>query len=125
MLEADPGRIRQLLNNLLTNSLEALDGQPNPVIMIETKRVGDQLALTVVDNGPGFQGGLLEQAFDPYVTSKPKGTGLGLAIVRRIVEEHGGQVEVDNAPQGGARVRITLPATARDARRAEARREKA
>jgi nitrogen fixation/metabolism regulation signal transduction histidine kinase len=125
LLEADPGRIRQLLNNLLTNSLEALDGTPNPVIMIETKRVGDQVALTVVDNGPGFQGSLLEQAFDPYVTSKPKGTGLGLAIVRRIVEEHGGQVEVDNAPQGGARVRITLPAAAREARRAEARREKA
>jgi len=124
-LAADPGRIRQLLNNLLTNSLEALDGRPNPVIMIETQRVGDQVALTVVDNGPGFQGGLLEQAFDPYVTSKPKGTGLGLAIVRRIVEEHGGTVEVDNAPQGGARVRITLPAAAREARRAEARREKA
>jgi nitrogen fixation/metabolism regulation signal transduction histidine kinase len=124
-LEADPGRIRQLLNNLLTNSLEALDGRPNPVIMIETKRAGDQVVLTVVDNGPGFQGGLLEQAFDPYVTSKPKGTGLGLAIVRRIVEEHGGLVEVDNAPQGGARVRITLPAAAREARRAEARREKA
>jgi nitrogen fixation/metabolism regulation signal transduction histidine kinase len=124
-LEADPGRIRQLLNNLLTNSLEALDGQPNPVIMIETKRTGGLVSLTVVDNGPGFQGGLLEQAFDPYVTSKPKGTGLGLAIVRRIVEEHGGQVEIDNAPQGGARVRITLPASARDARRAEARREKA
>ena len=124
-LEADPGRIRQLLNNLLTNSLEALDGRPNPVIMIETQRAGDQIALTVIDNGPGFQGDLLEQAFDPYVTSKPKGTGLGLAIVRRIVEEHGGQVEVDNAPQGGARVRISLPAIAREARRAEARREKA
>jgi nitrogen fixation/metabolism regulation signal transduction histidine kinase len=125
MLEADPGRIRQLLNNLLTNSLEALDGRENPVIMIETQRAGELVNLTVVDNGPGFQGGLLEQAFDPYVTSKPKGTGLGLAIVRRIVEEHGGAVEVDNAPQGGARVRITLPATAREARRAEARREKA
>ena len=123
--EADPGRIRQLLNNLLTNSLEALDGRPNPVIMIETQRAGDEIALTVVDNGPGFQSGLLEQAFDPYVTSKPKGTGLGLAIVRRIVEEHGGQVEVDNAPQGGARIRITIPATSREARRAETRREKA
>jgi len=124
-LEADPGRIRQLLNNLLTNSLEALDGRPNPVIMIETQRAGDEIALTVVDNGPGFQSGLLEQAFDPYVTSKPKGTGLGLAIVRRIVEEHGGQVEVDNAPQGGARIRIKMPAISREARRAEARREKA
>jgi nitrogen fixation/metabolism regulation signal transduction histidine kinase len=93
--------------------------------MIETKRVGDQIVLTVIDNGPGFQGGLIEQAFDPYVTTKPKGTGLGLAIVRRIVEEHGGQVEVDNAPLGGARTRITLPAAPRAARRAEARREKA
>jgi nitrogen fixation/metabolism regulation signal transduction histidine kinase len=125
LLVADPGRIRQLLNNLLTNSLEALDGRANPVIMIETHRAGDQIVLTVVDNGPGFQGGLVQQAFDPYVTSKPKGTGLGLAIVRRIVEEHGGQVEVDNAPQGGARVRVTLPAAARESRRAEARREKA
>ncbi|MGH8251430.1 MAG: ATP-binding protein [Steroidobacteraceae bacterium] len=124
-LEADQGRIRQLLSNLLTNSLEALDGRPNPVIMIETHRAGEQIVLTVVDNGPGFQGGLIEQAFDPYVTTKPKGTGLGLAIVRRIVEEHGGQVEVDNAPQGGARIRITLPAAPREARRAEARREKA
>jgi nitrogen fixation/metabolism regulation signal transduction histidine kinase len=125
LLEADQGRIRQLLNNLLTNSLEALDGRDNPVIMIETQRSGGQVSLVVIDNGPGFQGGLREQAFDPYVTSKPKGTGLGLAIVRRIVEEHGGAVEVDNAQQGGARVRITLPATARETRRAEARREKA
>jgi nitrogen fixation/metabolism regulation signal transduction histidine kinase len=125
MLEADPGRIRQLLNNLLTNSLEALDGRENPVIMIDTRRAGDQIVLTVVDNGPGFQAGLVEQAFDPYVTTKPKGTGLGLAIVRRIVEEHGGQVEVDNAPQGGARIRVTLPAAPREARRPEARREKA
>ncbi len=124
-LDADPGRIRQLLNNLLTNSVEALDGRPDPVIMIETKRAGDQIVLTVIDNGPGFQGGLIEQAFDPYVTTKPKGTGLGLSIVRRIVEEHGGQVEVDNAPQGGARIRITLPAAPREARRVEARREKA
>jgi len=93
--------------------------------MIETKRAGDQIVLTVIDNGPGFQGGLIEQAFDPYVTTKPKGTGLRLAIVRRIAEEHGGQVEVDNVPQCGARIRITLPAAPREARRVEVRREKA
>ena len=113
-LEADAGRIRQLLNNLLTNSVEALDGRDNPVIMIETKRAGDQIVLTVIDNGPGFQGGLIDQAFDPYVTSKSKGTGLGLAIVRRIVEEHGGQVELENAPAGGARIGVTLPASRRE-----------
>ena len=124
-LEADQGRIRQLLNNLLTNALEALDGRENPVIMIETRRSGDQVVLTVVDNGPGFQDTLIDQAFDPYVTSKAKGTGLGLAIVRRIVEEHGGQVELENSPQGGARVCITLPAAPREPRRTEARRERA
>ncbi len=124
-LEADQSRIRQLLNNLLTNALEALDGQENPVIMIETKRSGDQIVLTVIDNGPGFQDSLIDQAFDPYVTSKPKGTGLGLAIVRRIVEEHGGQVELENAAQGGARICITLPAVSREPRRTEARRERA
>jgi nitrogen fixation/metabolism regulation signal transduction histidine kinase len=47
--------------------------------------------------------------FDPYVTSKPKGTGLGLAIVKKIVEEHGGRIEAENARSGGARVRILLP----------------
>ncbi|MBM5810803.1 MAG: HAMP domain-containing protein [Gammaproteobacteria bacterium] len=124
-LAADRGRIRQLLNNLLTNALEALDGRADPFIMIETRRTGDQILLTVTDNGPGFQPGLAAQAFDPYVTSKAKGTGLGLAIVRRIVEEHGGHVELANAPGGGARITVFLPAVARDARAGEARREQA
>ncbi len=50
--------------------------------------------------------------FDPYVTTKSKGTGLGLAIVKKIVEEHGGRIEADNARTGGARVRIELPLAA-------------
>jgi nitrogen fixation/metabolism regulation signal transduction histidine kinase len=51
----------------------------------------------------------MEQAFDPYVTSKAKGTGLGLAIVKKLVEEHGGQVRAANMEQGGARISILLP----------------
>jgi signal transduction histidine kinase len=47
--------------------------------------------------------------FDPYVTTKPKGTGLGLAIVKKIIEEHGGRIEAENRPSGGARIRVELP----------------
>jgi nitrogen fixation/metabolism regulation signal transduction histidine kinase len=140
LVEADRGRVRQILNNLLTNAFEALEGQPDGLVIVETRRtaVGGHpvLDLLVSDNGPGFQHEIIGQVFDPYVTSKPKGTGLGLAIVKKIVEEHGGRIEADNAQGGGARVRILLPlddaaretlatALTRDARRPEPRRERA
>jgi nitrogen fixation/metabolism regulation signal transduction histidine kinase len=134
-ITADRVRIRQILNNLLTNSLEALEGRSPARIEIETRVAEDgpkqMAAIEVRDNGPGFQRDLIGTVFDPYVTSKPKGTGLGLAIVKKIVEEHGGRIEADNQRTGGARVRILLPlgevvrgVTARDARKSEQRRER-
>jgi two-component system, NtrC family, nitrogen regulation sensor histidine kinase NtrY len=135
-VEADRGRVRQILNNLVTNALEALEGTPQPRLEIATRlecaEDGQYVAVTVCDNGPGFQRDLLSRVFDPYVTSKPKGTGLGLAIVKKIVEEHGGRIEADNRPEGGARVKVLLPvidstrtaAGARD-RREQLRRERA
>jgi len=112
-IEADRGRVRQILNNLLTNALEALDGVRNPMLEISTRleSSGDAqyAAMTVCDNGPGFPREILGRMFDPYVTSKPKGTGLGLAIVKKITEEHGGRIDADNRPEGGARVRVVLP----------------
>jgi PAS domain S-box-containing protein len=114
-VSADRVRIRQILNNLVTNSLEALEGRPDACIEIETHVWEDgpkqtaSAAIVVTDNGPGFQRDLIGTVFDPYVTSKPKGTGLGLAIVKKIVEEHGGRIEADNQRTGGARVRILLP----------------
>jgi nitrogen fixation/metabolism regulation signal transduction histidine kinase len=133
---ADPGRLRQLLHNLLTNAIEALEGQAGGEIAVSTRhaeRGGDEAAeLTVADNGPGFQRELVGQVFDPYVTTKAKGTGLGLAIVRKIVEEHGGSIEADNRAEGGARIRIVLPlsdsksgAVRADVRKIEPRRERA
>jgi nitrogen fixation/metabolism regulation signal transduction histidine kinase len=112
-IEADRGRVRQILNNLVTNALEALDGVANPSLEITTRlESGGDAAyavVTVCDNGPGFQRELLGRVFDPYVTSKPKGTGLGLAIVKKIVEEHGGRIDAENRAEGGARVRVVLP----------------
>ena len=135
-IEADRSRVRQILNNLVTNALEALEGTPQPRLEIATRLDGaddgQYAALAVCDNGPGFQRELLGRVFDPYVTSKPKGTGLGLAIVKKIVEEHGGRIDADNRPEGGARVRVLLPvvdstrtaAGGRD-RREQLRRERA
>jgi PAS domain S-box-containing protein len=136
-ISADRMRIRQILNNLVTNSLEALEGRVGACIEIETNladdgaRHGAAVAIVVTDNGPGFQRDLIGTVFDPYVTSKPKGTGLGLAIVKKIVEEHGGRIEADNQRSGGARVRILLPlsdgarsAGAREPRKGEHRRER-
>ncbi len=134
-VSADRVRIRQILNNLLTNSLEALEGKPQGRVEIETHVAEDgpkqMAAIVVSDNGPGFQRDLIGTVFDPYVTSKPKGTGLGLAIVKKIVEEHGGRIEADNRRSGGARVRILLPlgegvrgVISREPRKSEQRRER-
>jgi len=136
-ISADRMRIRQILNNLVTNSLEALEGRPGARIEVETHVSEDgpkhlaSVAIVVADNGPGFQRDLIGTVFDPYVTSKPKGTGLGLAIVKKIVEEHGGRIEADNQRTGGARVRILLPlgdstrsTGVREPRKGEHRRER-
>jgi nitrogen fixation/metabolism regulation signal transduction histidine kinase len=134
-IPADRVRIRQILNNLLTNSIEALEGKPGARVDIATQIAEDAgkpvAAIVVTDNGPGFQRDLIGTVFDPYVTSKPKGTGLGLAIVKKIVEEHGGRIEAENRRTGGARVRILLPlgesgrvTGAREPRKGELRRER-
>jgi nitrogen fixation/metabolism regulation signal transduction histidine kinase len=134
-VEADRGRVRQILNNLIVNGAEAVENTPAGRVVAATKLEaagnGAYATITVTDNGPGFSREVLGRVFDPYVTSKPKGTGLGLAIVKKIVEEHGGRVEADNRPEGGGRVRVSLPLTdgtrqmvARE-RRAEPRKERA
>jgi len=65
--------------------------------------------LSISDNGPGFAPKILARAFEPYVTSKARGTGLGLAMVKKIVDEHGGRIDIQNHPDGcGASVLILL-----------------
>ncbi len=136
-IEADQGRVRQMLHNLLRNAVEALDGTAGGRIDVHVQRARyldtDVAEITVADNGPGFNAVALSQVFDPYVTTKPKGTGLGLAIVKKLVEEHAGIIEAENGEDGGAVIRIRLPVSeaareaiiARMPGRGEKRRERA
>ncbi|MDH3513437.1 MAG: ATP-binding protein, partial [Gammaproteobacteria bacterium] len=115
-IPADPGRLRQVLHNLLLNSRDALAATPKPVIRIGTRLTGRNdhryVEMSVQDNGPGFPEALLARLYEPYVTHKEKGTGLGLAIVKRIVEEHGGTIRTYNLKDGGACVIIRFPVSA-------------
>ena len=112
-VEADAVRVRQVLHNLIRNSMEALAGRKNSRVEISTRLLGRQPAdfaeIRVEDNGPGIDPDTMDQLFDPYVTTKSKGTGLGLAIVKKLVEEHGGNVIAENRPNGGASVCIRIP----------------
>ena len=113
-VHADPDRLRQVLHNLLKNAIEACGDRDAPWVRAETRAgsAGDEamVELSVHDSGAGFHGDIADRIFDPYVTSKSKGTGLGLAIAKKIVEEHGGAISGRNAPNGGARITVHLPA---------------
>ena len=112
-LLADRGRLRQVLNNLIANALEAVETVPSALVTVVTQinsgPGAKSAVIMVTDNGNGFDEDMLARVFDPYVTSKPRGTGLGLAIVKKIAEEHGGSIEANNRPEGGAYVRVVLP----------------
>jgi len=113
MIEADMGRVRQILHNLFRNAMEALEGSSDGRIDVHVSAAEidevQVIQIKVEDNGPGFQLDTVSQIFDPYVTTKPKGTGLGLAIVKKLVEEHVGSIRASNRSAGGAVISIRLP----------------
>jgi nitrogen fixation/metabolism regulation signal transduction histidine kinase len=112
LIKGDPLRLRQVLHNLVKNALEAVEDKPHARVRVATRRLEDQerplLELAVEDNGGGIALDLLDNLFEPYVTTKAKGTGLGLAIVKKIIEEHGGIIWAENL-KGGARLSARLP----------------
>jgi nitrogen fixation/metabolism regulation signal transduction histidine kinase len=114
-LVGDPAQLRQVIHNLLQNAQDALADTADPCILVRTELAGGCVRLTITDNGGGFPEELMRRAFEPYVTTKPRGTGLGLVIVKKIVEEHGGSVEIANVMPHGARVTLTFPLLAEPA----------
>jgi nitrogen fixation/metabolism regulation signal transduction histidine kinase len=112
-IEADAGRLRQLLHNLIKNAIEAMTSQAEPRLEVRTllQRTPELQAaeLIIEDNGSGVPPEMIDKLFEPYVSTKPKGSGLGLAIVKKIVEEHNGVIWVEQGVENGARFIIRLP----------------
>ena len=118
----DATQLRQVIHNLLQNAQDAVNENTNasdaPSIDVATEEVryqdaGDQVRiavrLSVRDNGPGFASKILGRVFEPYVTTKSRGTGLGMAMVKKIIDEHGGRVDLQNrSDTSGAKVSILL-----------------
>lgn len=100
----DRGRIRQVLDNLLHNAIQA--GGP---VVARVALDRDRLVYTVRDHGSGIPPEDLDRIFEPFFTRRTRGTGLGLAVARRIAELHGGTLTADNASGGGAEFRMTIP----------------
>ena len=110
VMYADATAMRQVLHNIFKNAAEAAEEAAQPQVHIHTANADGQITLTVTNNGKSFGKDMLANAFEPYVTDKPTGTGLGLPVVKKIVEEHGGRIALSNPAEGGACVKITLPA---------------
>ncbi len=124
----DATQLRQVIHNLLQNAQDAVnefhksgseqkaDHQPRIDVVTEVVHYtsadqSEKLAVRfkVIDNGPGFSSKILARVFEPYATSKPKGTGLGLAMVKKIIDEHGGKIDIQNrSDSNGAKVSILL-----------------
>lgn len=106
-VRADALVLRRILENLVTNACDALDGRGGTVT-IGTARADGGAQLTVSDTGCGMTREQLNRAFDDFYTTKPGGTGLGLSIVRRLVADLGGTLRVDTEPGAGTRVSVTF-----------------
>ncbi|MCC6468377.1 MAG: PAS domain-containing sensor histidine kinase [Alphaproteobacteria bacterium] len=117
MLPCDARQVGQALTNLLQNALDAIDGRerrageelPRGRIELAVARNPKSFVVSVIDNGKGLPAEGRERLTEPYVTTRSKGTGLGLAIVKKIMEDHGGEIRLDDNPTGGSVVTLEFP----------------
>jgi signal transduction histidine kinase len=111
----DADKLRRVIVNLVENALDALDASQtvDPHVRVSCGRnlAGTEVWLRVRDNGPGIEASRLAHVFDPFHTSKATGTGLGLAITKKLVEAHGGTIEISSSH--GTEVSVTLPSGVR------------
>lgn len=109
-LDLDPTQIKQALYNVIRNAYQAVD-QDQGEILIQTSVTDYEVRLSIADNGSGISPEAMGAMFEPFKTSKPEGTGLGMLIVRRILREHGGELEVESEEEVGTKVTLYFPRT--------------
>ncbi|MDY6862185.1 MAG: ATP-binding protein [Thermodesulfobacteriota bacterium] len=105
--EVDVNQIKQILYNIILNASQAMEN--GGILRIMLKREGDNLTLTISDDGIGIPEKNRERVFDPFFSTKKKGTGLGLAIVKRAVDIHKGKISVESKENQGTTFNLTLP----------------
>ncbi len=109
-LQADPTQLRQIVINLVDNAVQA--AQPAGQVRVKLSRDEQGVTLEVADSGAGISPEVKNRLFEPLVTTRTRGVGLGLALVKRMVERHGGRIEVGRSDElGGARFTVWLPTT--------------
>jgi signal transduction histidine kinase len=106
-IRADPGLLYQAFLNILMNAMQAMPEGGDIYIELFVRK--HTVAIVFSDEGAGIPDETLNRIWEPFFTSRDKGSGLGLPIVKKIVEGHGGIVEVDNGPEKGVQVTVTLP----------------
>ncbi|MBI4953426.1 MAG: hypothetical protein HY908_15455 [Myxococcales bacterium] len=114
-VHGDPGKLAQILTNLVTNALDACEGRAAAPVRVEARREGDEIAVYVRDAGPGVPAELRQRLFEPFFTTKSTGTGLGLSLSRDLaVGAFGGSLSLCDAPEGveGATFVLRVPAAA-------------
>ncbi len=115
MVNADGRLLGQALTNLTKNAVEAIQGRDGEGlapgrVQVRLWTEGDRALITILDNGKGLPAEQRDRLTEPYVTTRAKGTGLGLAIVKKIMEDHGGELMLEDGPDGiGACIRLVLP----------------
>jgi PAS domain S-box-containing protein len=109
VVAADGPRLRQVFANVLKNAIEAAERQPDARVELRLFLRQQSAVVEVADNGVGMEPEHREKIFVPFFTTKPTGTGLGMAIVKKVMDLHGGEIEIESAAARGTRVRLVIP----------------
>ncbi|MCM2265376.1 MAG: ATP-binding protein [Desulfuromonadales bacterium] len=107
-VEADSAQMQQVFLNILLNAVDAMENEGS-IIILTRRKDENRILIKIADTGKGIPEATLKKIFNPFFTTKSKGTGLGLSICKRLVEQHGGDIQVESQVESGTSIIITLP----------------